>query len=119
MVKNFNIATRVQVTGSERELPADVQLLLFRIAQEALSNIRKHSQASEASVKIEFAADRVRLTVSDNGIGFAITGRLDGLASNGKLGIMGMYERARLLGGSFSVQSEPGNGTQVITEVPA
>ncbi len=116
--KNYGIDTRVEVAGTERTLPAEVQLLLFRIAQEALSNIRKHAQASLAVIKLEFESNKVRLTVSDNGKGFEVPGRVEGLASNGKLGIMGMHERARLLGGSLKIQSHPGRGTQVIAEVP-
>lgn len=116
--RNYGIDTRVEVEGTERNLPAEVQLLLFRIAQEALNNIRKHAQASAAKVNLEFEKDKVRLTVSDNGKGFEIVGRVEGLASNGKFGIIGMYERARLLGGTLKIQSEPGKGTRVIAEAP-
>ena len=58
------------------------------------------------------------MTVSDNGKGFKLPDQVSEFATNGKLGIIGMYERARLLGGSLKVQSESGNGTQVIAEVP-
>lgn len=116
--RNYGIDTHVEKVGTEPSLPAEVQLLLFRIAQEALSNVRKHSHASQALVKLEFENDRIRMIVSDKGQGFELPGKAESLASNGKLGIIGMYERARLLGGSLKIYSEPGEGTRVITEVP-
>jgi PAS domain S-box-containing protein len=116
--KNYHIGTRVEVAGREPTLPSEVQVLLFRIAQEALSNIRKHSQATKALVKLDFESKLVRMTVSDDGTGFELPEQYESLASNGKLGIMGMYERAKLLGGTLKIQSEPGKGTLVITEVP-
>jgi len=91
--------------------------LLFRIAQEALSNVRKHSQATEAEIRVEFAPEEVRLAVTDNGQGFEIPEMLSDFAGEGKLGILGMHERARLLNGSFSVESEAGKGTTVSVEV--
>jgi len=118
LVKNYEIDTHVEVVGTELSLPAEVQLLLFRIAQEALSNIRRHAEASMAEVKLEFKSNRVRMTLSDNGKGFELPNQTEGLASTGKLGIIGMHERSRLLGGSLKIQSELGKGTQIIAEVP-
>ncbi len=119
LVKNYGIDARVEVVGTERGLPAEVQLLLFRIAQEALSNIRRHAKASMAEVKLKFESNKIRMTVSDNGTGFKLPNQTESLASTGKLGILGMYERARLLGGNLKIQSELGKGTQVIAEVPS
>lgn len=116
--KKYCIQFKVETTGKEKVLPAEVQLLLFRIAQEAISNIRKHSQASKATITLDFKDSKVRLTVSDNGRGFDVSGRVEALASSGKLGILGMYERAHLLGGMLKIQSQSGKGTKVIAEVP-
>jgi len=118
LVKNYGINARVEVEGTEQTLPAEVQLLLFRIAQEALSNIRKHAGASMAVVKLEFEDDSISMTVSDNGRGFAPPPRVEDLASTGKLGIIGMCERARLLRGSLEIKSELGKGTHVVTKIP-
>ena len=118
LVKNYGIDAHVEAVGTERSLPAEVQLLLFRIAQEALSNIRRHAGASMAEVKLEFESDKVTMTISDNGKGFELPDQIEGLASSSKLGIIGMYERARLLGGSLRIQSELDKGTQVVAEVP-
>jgi PAS domain S-box-containing protein len=118
LVKNYGIDARVEVEGAERTLPTEVQLLLFRIVQEALSNIRKHAGASMAVVKLEFGDDSINMTVSDNGRGFELPPRVEDLASTGKLGIIGMCERARLLRGNLEVKSELGKGTHVVTKIP-
>ena len=112
------IGMNLKVLGGERRFSPEVELLLFRIAQEALNNIRRHAQASEAQVVIDFAEDRVKLMISDNGRGFELSGRVDDLPRSGKLGLAGMQERARLLGGTFEVKSTPGKGTTLIVEVP-
>jgi PAS domain S-box-containing protein len=113
------ISSDLKVLGNERRFSPEVELLLFRIVQEALNNIRRHAQASEAQVIIEFAEDRVRVTVADNGRGFSLSGRVDDLPRSGKLGLAGMQERAGLLGGTLEVQSTPGKGTTLTVKVPA
>ncbi|MDO8568028.1 MAG: PAS domain S-box protein [Dehalococcoidales bacterium] len=118
LVKKFSIEARVEITGKQVELPAEVQLLLFRIAQEALSNVRRHAQAGAAVVRLEYGRNMVRMTVSDNGKGFEMAPQANDLARKGKLGVAGMYERANLLGGTLAIQSEPGKGTRVVTDVP-
>jgi len=118
LAKKHGIDARVKVLGSERSLPAEVELLLFRIAQEALTNTRRHAEASRARITLEFGDDKVVLTVNDNGKGFKLPRRLGDLASVGKLGLAGMQERARLIGGRLELQSEVGKGTTVTVEVP-
>ena len=118
LAKNYGIDVRVEIKGVEQTLPAEVQLLLFRIAQEALSNVRRHAGASRSVVKVEFGDDSIKMTVSDNGKGFELPSRSEDLASTGKLGIIGMRERARLLRGTLEVKSELGKGTQVVTRIP-
>ncbi len=112
------IATALKVLGGGRRFSPEVELLLFRIVQEALNNIRRHAQASEAQVVVEFAEDKVKVTISDNGRGFSLSEGVDGLPRNGKLGLAGMQERARLLGGTLEVKSTPDKGTTLIAEVP-
>ena len=112
------IATDLKVLGGERRFSPEVEALLFRIVQEALSNMRRHAQASEARVVMEFAEDRIKVTISDNGRGFELSRGLDELPRSGKLGLAGMQERARLLGGSLKVESELGKGTRVTVEAP-
>jgi len=116
---DYGIDTKAEVMGVERDLPDEVQLLLFRIAQEALANIRRHAEASKAWIALEFGDDKTVLTIKDNGKGFELPQRTGYLAGIGKLGILGMYERGQLLGGILKVKSELGKGTTIIIEAPA
>jgi signal transduction histidine kinase len=111
------VNTSVEVIGSERRLSPEVELVLFRIAQEALRNVRKHSQATEALVKVEFTPNKVKLSITDNGQGFELPKLLGDFASRGKLGLLGMHERAHLLGSNLSVESQVGKGTTIALEV--
>jgi len=111
------VDTRIKVAGSPRRLSAEVELVLFRIAQEALRNVEKHSQATECVVKVAFSPKKVGLQVGDNGKGFQLPELLSDLATQGKLGLIGMQERATLLGGHLEVKSELGKGTTVRVEV--
>jgi len=70
-------------------------------------------------VVMEFAEDRTKVTISDNGRGFELLGRVDDLPRSGKLGLAGMQERVRLLGGTIEVQSTLGKGTTLIVEIPS
>ena len=107
----------METVGNARRLSPGTELVLFRIAQEALSNVRRHSKATKAQIRLEFAARRLKLEVDDNGQGFEVPQMLSRLATGKKLGIMGMQERARIIGGTFALRSEPGRGTTVSVEV--
>lgn len=116
--KQHNIAANVQVVGEEQRLAPESELALFRIAQEALTNVRKHAQATEARIMVAFGDGRVKLTVSDNGRGFEQAQSIGDLPGRGKLGLVGMQERARLVGGNLNIESQPGKGTVVQVEIP-
>ncbi len=112
------IVTKVNVLGEKQRLPEEEELVLFRIAQEALSNVRRHSKASKVEMTIDFADGALTLSISDNGRGFDMPQRTSDLALSGKLGIIGMQERARLVGAALTVQSEVGAGTTVTLRMP-
>lgn len=118
MEKENGIDTNLQVVGSERRFPAEAELMLFRIIQEALRNVARHSSASQARVTVTFNERTTEVTVEDNGKGFALPQNLGDLSRLGKLGLTGMQERARLLGGSLKVESELDKGTKVTVKVP-
>ena len=111
------ISTKVNIIGKERRVAEDTELVLFRITQEALRNVCRHSKATEAEIIVEFEPNRIKITISDNGQGFIVPQRIGDFARSGKLGLSGIQERARLIGGSVSVQSEPGKGSAVTIEV--
>ena len=98
--------------GAERRLSSQVELAFYRIAQEALSNIIRHAQASRATLQIRFD-EIVSMTVSDNGTGFETPLVLADIASSGHFGLMGMYERADLIGAKLTINATPGKGTQL------
>lgn len=118
VAKHSGIAVEVKVHGTERRLPAAAELVLFRIAQEALRNVWRHSGATSAQVMVEFDGGKSRVTVKDNGRGFKLPSSMGDLAKDGKLGLAGMVERAQLIGGSLKVESEPGKGTTITIEAP-
>ena len=117
--RQCGIKTLVDVVGRQRPLAPEAQLLLFRIVQEALSNVRRHSAASDARVTLEFGERVVKVEVRDNGKGFAPPASVRDLADGGRLGLVGMVERARLLGGRVTIESAIGQGTRVVVEVAA
>lgn len=116
--KSEGVDVRVQVPAQVPSLHSEVQLVLFRIAQEALSNIRRYAEASEVVIRLDFEKGKMRMTISDNGKGFDLPKLIGEFANTGRLGLVGMYERAQLLGGTFDIKSELGKGTKVIIELP-
>ena len=115
--KDQGIATHVEVTGIDRDMSAETQIVLFRIAQEALNNIRKHAHASSVSIRIE-GGEAIVMTITDDGEGFEVPEKVEEMVSAGRLGLMGMYERARLLNGHLQMTSEPGKGTKLVVRLP-
>jgi PAS domain S-box-containing protein len=108
---------RIEVVGSERRLSPDTELGLFRIVQEALNNVRKHSKATETIIRIQFMKTRIRLQISDNGVGFEVPAEFSILARKGKLGLMGINERVHLLNGVIRLKSSKGQGAKLTVEV--
>ncbi|OGN99713.1 MAG: hypothetical protein A2Y59_01310 [Chloroflexi bacterium RBG_13_52_14] len=116
--KVSGINVKVEVQGDEKRLPVEVELVLFRIAQEALSNVRRHSQATSAKLLVEFDDKKAIIIMTDNGIGFIPPGEMGDLLKEGRLGLAGIQERVRLLNGSLNIESQPGKGTTLIVEAP-
>jgi signal transduction histidine kinase len=104
--------------GEERRLSSEAELTLFRIAQEALNNVRRHAEASTVLTVVRLGNSTVKMTIQDDGIGFRPPTLSEHPTPESKLGLVGMHERARLLGGTLTVHSEPGHGTKVIVDVP-
>jgi signal transduction histidine kinase len=109
----------LEVSGLSQRRPAPVvETELFRIAQEALSNVIKHARASSAIVKLNFGESRLLLTVEDNGAGFDSSAILHVFGDKANLGLLGMQERAGRCGGTLKIDSTLGRGTRVEVEVP-
>lgn len=116
--ENYGIPVQIEVNGEPRKLADEAELMLFRIIQEALSNVRKHSEATEALVLINFTGEQTKVNIRDNGRGFEIPSSISDLASTGNLGLVGIQERTQLLGGTFDIYSQPGQGTNLTIIIP-
>ncbi len=114
--KGISVSTEFE--GMDRRLPPETELSLFRIAQEAIGNIVRHSEAKNATIKLECDADKCVLRVEDDGKGFDVS-EIRGIDGSGRgAGLFGMEERVTMAGGNCAVESQPGQGTRVIAKVP-
>jgi signal transduction histidine kinase len=107
-----DLEVMTEATGTARRLPTGTEVVLLRVCQEALANVRKHAGARQVSVRLSYADAGVRLTVADDGAGF------DTSHVNGGYGLRGMRERVRQVGGTIQVRSAVGAGTEISVEVP-
>ena len=108
----------MDITGEEKDLDEAMKITVFRIIQESLNNIIKHAQASHVNIHLSYEARNVRIDVWDNGIGFDLDQAKQKRTSRPSLGLAGMEERAALVGGSVSIQSRPGYGTEIEALIP-
>ena len=104
----------VPLTG---RLPADTELALYRILQEALKNMQQHARARHATVRLTKPGDSVRLAIHDDGIGFNPDHRPGRRTGKGGLGLLAMHERATYVGGALQVKSAPGKGTTIQAQI--
>jgi two-component system, NarL family, sensor histidine kinase DegS len=111
------VRAEMTFTGPQRRLPPESELALFRIAQEALRNVEKHARASEVLLTLTFGPRGLNLHIEDNGRGFVLPSGTRGLVTRGHLGLIGMQERAQLMGGSVRIESKPGQGTAIDVSV--
>lgn len=101
------------VSGPVRRLPAPQEIGLYRIVQEALSNASRHARAHSITVPVTFTEHDLLIRVSDDGQGFTPPDRLSALSQDGHFGLMGMHERAELIGAQLQIHSSPGQGTTI------
>ncbi len=120
-VKAFSERTHVRIrlrifAGVEQLDPAK-RTMLYRVAQEALTNVARHAHATEVEMCIEKLSNAVHMQIKDNGRSFSVDRMLHGKKIN-RLGLLGMRERVEMVGGHFDIQSAPGKGTAVEVEIP-
>lgn len=113
MQESTDVDIHFILEGEERDLDPDVKLAAFRIAQESLNNIRKHSNAKSAWVQMKYFPDKVILLIEDDGEGFDESKVLDPQKKYVSFGIIGMRERADDINASLEIASSPGHGTKV------
>lgn len=114
MKERNGIFPEVKILGEEKRLDSHIEIGLFRIIQEALNNVEKHSRASSVWVRIDFRPSVVSVVVEDDGRGFDSAENI----GNESFGLMGMRERINLLGGEVNIKSESGKGTRIFATVP-
>jgi two-component system, NarL family, sensor histidine kinase DegS len=112
----YGIPVRFNLVGDERRLPGATEGTLFRIIQEALTNVQKHARAHSAEVTMTLAKERVAVNVRDDGVGFDLPAVEASLARNRNLGLISMRERAELERGVLEVRTMPGKGTEIRVE---
>jgi signal transduction histidine kinase len=105
-------------SGTEVRLSPPVELALYRIGQEALSNVVRHAQASQAALAISYALDFVTLEINDDGVGFEVPESPAEFAPSGHFGLLGIHERTEMISAKLEIQSRPGQGSQVTVSVP-
>ncbi len=106
-----------QLVGSPSRMKADKELALYRIAQESLTNARRHAKANHISLELRFAESNTILQICDDGIGFDLPPSFNELTRTGHFGLMGMRERAQLIGSQIEITSSPSKGTAIIVSI--
>jgi signal transduction histidine kinase len=116
--KRTGITVDLQLTGTERRGDADVETLVYRIVQEALTNVARHSGAKAATVALRRDPERLRVRIEDRGSGFSPDSMLSTSADDRGFGVRAMRDRVEFVDGSFSIRSAPGRGTVVEADIP-
>ena len=106
----------METDGDESRYSPSVELVLYRITQEAITNALKHANPNNIQVKIHYSSHNINVSIDDDGKGFIVPDRLDQLAAKHCYGLLGMQERAEGVGCRLSVTSQPGKGTRVTVE---
>ena len=111
------VVARVETTGEPRPMLAEIEVTLFRVAQEALANVAKHAGATKVGLTLSYVDDAVMLDVRDDGVGFVLAASSTGVDGSG-FGLSGMRQRVERVAGSLTIESAPGEGTAVNASVP-
>ncbi|MFD0957902.1 sensor histidine kinase [Paenibacillus chungangensis] len=112
------VHTAFELSGKELRLPSAMEAAIFRLVQEAFSNVLKHANASHVVLEIRYNKDNIILSILDNGAGFVV-GNVEQLTSrNGHFGLVGMRERVELIEGRMDIDSKPGQGTKIVIDIP-
>ncbi|MBD0384191.1 sensor histidine kinase [Paenibacillus sedimenti] len=116
--EKHRIRTKFNLVGRETRIPSGLEIAIFRLVQEALSNVIKHAKATFVSVELTLERDQVQIYVVDNGIGFDVAQTEQSIAKGNNFGLLGMRERVELLDGSMILESEKDSGTKITMLIP-
>jgi two-component system sensor histidine kinase DegS len=112
------VKAHFETAGPERRMPTNLETAIFRIIQEAVTNIIRHAGAESASISIDFEETSIAVHIEDDGKGFDLDEAMRATREGRGLGLLSMKERAALLGGVLNIRSQPGQGTQIGLEIP-
>lgn len=112
------ISAELRIEGQPRRLPIEAELAIFRIGQAAVHNVERHAAANSVTVRLRYEPDLIRMHIRDDGKGFEAPRNRAQLSEQGKLGLIGMHERAQLVGGTIQIASHPETGTTITLEAP-
>ncbi len=116
--QTLQIPVDFHVSGRERRLPADVELAFYRIGQEGLSNVARHAQATCAELKLAFGMAQTTFTIRDDGRGFEVPESPAEMTGSGHFGLLGIQERAEIIGARLLIESAPGEGSRLTIFLP-
>ena len=114
----IGVKAGLQTRGKIRRLPPDLEMVLFRVIQEAVSNIARHASARNARVTVYFKKNKVSVSVADDGQGFDVVEALSSARGLRGFGLLSVKERIELVDGTSNIKSQPGKGTEISFEVP-
>ena len=117
-MEDTGIRVTLKAFAGIEQADGTTRTVLYRIAQEALTNVARHAKASQADLSIQNLDGGICMEITDNGCGFAVAGK-GSAEKNNRLGLLGMRERVEMIGGTFCIKSAPGKGTTIRVEIPA
>ncbi|MFN0155696.1 MAG: sensor histidine kinase [Gaiella sp.] len=114
----WGIEVRLEIKGDAEMITSEQRIAVFRAVQESLANVREHSGATRVDIQVQARRNALHVEITDNGVGFEVSRALTRAAQRGRLGLLGIAERVRMLGGTFSIESEPGSPTTLSFTLP-
>ncbi|MEK7353531.1 MAG: sensor histidine kinase, partial [Chloroflexota bacterium] len=117
-LKSDGMICKFSEVGTRTRLSSSVEIAVYRLVQEALTNIRKHAHATKVSLRLQFQEDALLVEVHDNGNGFDLSQTLDSAIAVGHMGLLGMKQRAKMLGGDIKIKTGAGAGTTLTLSLP-
>lgn len=117
-LKTDGVDCQFSEAGTPVRLPSSMEIAIYRVVQEALTNVRKHADATKVGLRLQFRADELLVEIRDNGRGFDLSQTLDSAISVGHMGLLGMKQRAETLGGDIKIKTSKGIGTTIVLRFP-
>ncbi|MBA7696867.1 hypothetical protein ES703_105520 [subsurface metagenome] len=117
-LKTDGVDCQFSEVGTPVRLPSSTEIAVYRMVQEALTNVRKHADATKVNLRLQFQADKLLVEVRDNGRGFNLSQTLDSAISVGHMGMLGMKQRAETLGGDIKIKTGEEAGTTITLRLP-